>query len=195
MSEIDEIRNNIKYKKLKNFDIKRTSFGLINKFLFVVLITLITLILLKGNSNFKEKFYKYVYENNISFPQINSLYQKYFGKPIPDIKEETKATFDEKLTFESKTKYKDGVELVVNSNYIVPAINSGMVIFIGKKDDYGNTVVIEQTDGTEVWYSNITTNLKMYDYVEKGNSIGEADKKLYLVFKKDGNILNYEDYI
>ena len=149
MSEIDEVRNKIKYKKLKNFDIKRTSFGLINKFLFVVLITLITLILLKGNSNFKEKFYKYVYENNISFPQINSLYQKYFGKPIPDIKEETKATFDEKLTFESKTKYKDGVELVVNSNYIVPAINSGMVIFIGKKDDYGNTVVIEQTDGTD----------------------------------------------
>ena len=70
-----------------------------------------------------------------------------------------------------------------------------MVIYIGNKDDYGSTVVIEQTDGVEVWYSNVTTNLKMYDYIEKGTNIGEANNTLYLVFKKDGDILNYEDYI
>ena len=46
-----------------------------------------------------------------------------------------------------------------------------------------------------MWYSNVTTNLKMYDYIEKGTNIGEANNTLYLVFKKDGDILNYEDYI
>ena len=195
MSEIDEVRNKIKVKKNKKIDIGKTKFGVVNKFLSVVLITLITLILLKQSSSFKEKFYKYVYEDNISFPKINSLYQKYFGSPIPEVKEKTASTFNEKITYESKNKYKDGVELVVASNYMVPALDSGMVIFIGEKDDYGKTVVIEQTDGTEVWYSNITSNLKMYDYVEKGTNIGEANEKLYLVFKRDGNIINYEDYI
>ena len=191
MSEIDKVRNKIRGKKEE----EKSSFGMLNRFLVVILITIITLIFLKGNSLFKEKFYKYVYEDHISFAFLNNLYQKYFGNPIPSLKEDTKAVFDEKISYINKTKYQDGVELDVSSNYLVPSLNSGMVIFIGEKEGYGNTVVIEQTDGTEVWYSNISTNLKMYDYIEKGTSVGEANGKLYLVFKKDGNILNYEDYI
>ena len=70
-----------------------------------------------------------------------------------------------------------------------------MVIFVGEKENYGNTVIIEQVNGVEVWYSNIKSSVKIYDYIEKGSLIGEADGTLYLVFKKDGNILNYEDYI
>ena len=182
MNEIDEIRNKIRYKKLNRVSIKKTSFGIVNKFLIVILVTLITLIFLKGNNNFKEFFYQNIYEKTISFPYINNLYQKYFGSPVPVIEEKTKPTFDEKISFKDKIKYKDGVQLSVTPNYVVPAIDSGMVIYIGEKQDYGNTVIIEQTDGTEVWYSNVTTNLKMYDYVEKGTTIGEANEKLYLVF-------------
>lgn len=189
MSELDRVRNKIRGKK------ETRGIGAINKCLVVILITIITMIFLKGNSAFKEKFYKYVYEDHISFTHLNNLYQKYFGNPIPSVKENTKAVFDEKISYSNKEKYLDGVELQVTPNYLVPAINSGMVIFIGEKENYGNTVIIEQVDGTEVWYSNISTNLKMYDYVDKGTNIGEANEKLYLVFKRDGEFINYEGFI
>lgn len=171
-----------------------------NKFLFVILITVITLILLKSNTIFKTKFYKYIYEDNISFASINSFYQKYFGSPIPFsnlLKEKTVPTFNEKLTFTSKKQYLDGVELEVASNYLVPNLESGMVIFVGEKENLGKTVIIEQVNGVEVWYSNLKeTNVSIYDYLEKGSLIGEVmDQKLYLTFKKDGEILNYEDYL
>ena len=193
MNDIDEVRNKIRGKK--NIKPKKNNFGLINKFLVVVLITIITLILLKSNSNFKEKFYKYVYQDNISFAYLNNLYKKYFGSPIPTLSDKTKATFDEKIAYDSKEKYQDGVKLKVSKNYSVPALNTGMVIFIGEKEGYGNTIIIEGTDGVETWYGNVKSDLKMYDYIEKGSIIGEADELLYLVFKKDGNILNYEDYL
>lgn len=53
---------------------------------------------------------------------------------------------------------------------MVPTLESGIVVYIGEKEDYGTTVIIDQIDGVEVYYSNITVeNLKLYDYVEKEN--------------------------
>lgn len=197
MEEIEKIRNSIKYKKREQKKENNYIFY-INKFLIVVLITIITLILLKSSTSFKSNFYKYVYEENISFASINSLYKKYFGSPIPFsdlIEENAQATFKEQLTYEAKEDYLDGVSLSVSANYMVPSLESGMVIFVGEKENYGNTVIIEQVNGVEVWYSNITTSLKIYDYIEKGTLVGEANQKLYLTFKKEGTVLNYEDYI
>lgn len=181
-------------KKAKN----NYNFKYISKFLIVVVLTLITLILLKSNKSFKKVFYQKIYEENISFVTINNLYQKYFGSPIPFgdlIKEKTDATFNETLTYTSKEKYQDGVKLKVGKNYMVPSLESGMVIFKGEKENLGYTVIIEQVNGIEVWYSNISSSLDLYDYVEKGTLIGEANDNLYLTFKKKGEILNYEDYI
>ena len=105
--------------------------------------------------------------------------------------------FDEKLTYEKANIYKDGVELKVDNNYLVPTIESGIVVFIGNKDGYGNTVIIEQINGVDVWYSNINAkDIKLYDYIEKGKLLGEVvDQKLYMVFQKDGKILDYKEYI
>ena len=171
----------------------------INKFLFIVVITLITLIVLKANSNFKTSFYKYIYEDNISFADINNLYEKYFGNQIPFknlFKEKTSMVFSEKLEYQKKEKYKDGVKLSVSEKYAVPAIKEGMVVFVGEKEKYGKTIIISGTDGIDIWYSNINSNVKLYDYIEKGKIVGDAiDSKIYLLFKKNQEILNYEEYI
>ena len=92
---------------------------------------------------------------------------------------------------------KDGVMLTVEENYMVPTLESGIVVFMGEKDGYGTTVIIEQIDGVDVWYSNIKTNdIKMYDYIEKGSLIGETNgKKLYMVFQKEGAYLDYKKYL
>lgn len=198
--EIEKIRDSIRHKKRTAKKKKTNYFPILNKVLLVILLTIITLIVLKSSPTLKAKFYHQVYENNIGFAQINSLYQKYFGTPIPFndlLKEKTKPVFNEKLSYTNKEKYLDGVKLTVSSSYMVPSLESGMVIFSGEKEGYGNTVIIEQVNGVEVWYSNLKeNNIKIYDYIEKGTLIGEAtDTILYLVFKKDGTVLNYEDYI
>ena len=168
----------------------------INRVLFVCLLTVITLIILKGNSSLKAPFYKYVYQDNISFADINKWYKKTFGSQIPFIKEKTKVVMNEKIAYKTLKKYKDGVKLEVNSNYPVPALKEGMVVFVGEKEGYGKTVIISGTDGVDIWYSNVNSNVKIYDYVDQNSLIGESiDNKIYIVVKKGDQILKYEDYI
>ena len=56
---------------------------------------------------------------------------------------------------------------------------------------------ILESDNVTIWYSNIdTSNIKVYDHVEKGKYLGETlNNKLYLVFKKEGNFVDYKEYI
>ena len=158
---------------------------------------LVSLILIKSNKEFKTNFYKQVYGTNFSFSKINNLYNKYIGKlDIVDKVATTEPVFSEKLEYKKEEKYKDGVSLSVNKNYLVPIQESGVVVFIGEKEDYGNTVIIQRLDGIDQWYGNISnTDLKLYDYVKTGDLLGEADGTLYLVYRKNGKTLNYEDYI
>lgn len=175
-------------------------FKQITKLCFSLILLFTTLIILKSKPEFKNILYKEVYEKNISFSTINSLYKKYAGSALPFdnlFKEETKPVFDETLEYSEANKYMDGVKLTVASNYLVPTLDSGLVIFIGEKENYGDTVIIQQANGIDVWYSGINNmSVNLYDYVDKGSFIGEVENNnFYLVFKKDGEVLNYQDYI
>lgn len=171
------------------------SYKFLIKFMITILLTITSLITLKIKPDLKPTFYKYVFDDRISFIQIKSTYEKYLKDVIPFknlIKEQS--VFNEKITYSNINKYKDGFSLEVSSSYLVPILNSGMVIYTGEKEDYGLTVIIEQVDGLEVWYSNLKNyNVKLYDYVEKGNLLGEVDNNLYIVIKKDGKYLDYEE--
>ena len=167
------------------------------KLLLSIIITLIILIFIKSSSNFKNNFYKEVFNTNISFVKLKEVYNKYLGNfDIFDKVVKEEAVFNEKLIYESSEKYLDGVKLNVDSNYLVPINESGIVVFIGEKENYKNTIIIQRIDGIDEWYGNIeNVNVKLYDYVSKGELLGEVNNYLYLVYKKDGNVLNYEEYI
>lgn len=171
-----------------------------SKLLLVIIISLSILIMCKKDNKFKNIFHKYVYEQNISFATINKYYTKLFGSQIPFknfFESKTQTVFNEKLEYSQSNIYKDGVALNVTKNYMVPILKNGVVTFIGEKEGYGQTVIIEGEDGVDIWYSNIeNVSVKMYDYVESKNYLGSTiDDKLYLVFKKDGNVLDYKKYI
>lgn len=202
--DIEKIRAQHKQKKKipkSNYSKKRTSyFKWFTKLCVTIILTLITLITLKANGKYKATFYQYVYDTHLSFATMNATYQKLFGTPLPfqDLwKEKTEPVFQESLKFTEQHKYKDGVELTVGNQYLIPILESGMVVFIGEKEGYGNTVIVQQMDGVDVWYSNIgTVSVKLYDYVEKGSLLGETTSdKLYLVYKKNGCVLNYEEHL
>lgn len=171
---------------------------IIIKFLLSLIIMLVLLILIKQNVEFKTKFYQYVYDTNFSFATINNWYESKFGSPLPfkDLINDTQTVFKEKLKYSESSKYKDGVKLEVGSNYLVPSLEKGIVIFIGEKEDYGNTVIVQQQNGIDVWYSNLESiSVKLYDYIDSGILIGEANNELYLKFISNGEVIDYKPYI
>lgn len=170
----------------------------LSRLLITGLITIVCLIMFKKSSSFKKYFDDNVLSTNFDFAYINSIYKKYMGGVLPfsDIIPNTESVFSEKLSYDGFSDYLDGVSLNVSSDYMVPSIGSGLVVFIGYKEGYGNTLIIEGSDGVDIWYSNMNDiSVSMYEYVSSGSFIGNCSNNLYLVFKKDGNVLDYKKYI
>lgn len=168
------------------------------KYFFLLLITIFTIFILKNNENYRNKFCNSIYNNNISFATINNWYKLKFGSPIPfaNFFSDVTPVFNEEIEYKDKVKYKDGVSLTVDYEYLVPSMNSGIIIFIGEKKDYGNTIIVQQENGIDVWYSNINEiNVSLYDYIKKGTLLGNVNNKLYLLFMKNGDVVDYNNYI
>ncbi len=199
MNEIDKKKYmDIINKNKVSTEKKDNNFGKCVKNFFVktliVLLLFVSLAICCKRSEFlKEKITDYLYSDDISFTKIKNIYDKYLGGILPIKKEvNTEKVFNEKLKYSSSS----GVKLEVASNYLVPSLREGMVVFIGNKEGYGNTVIIEDLDGVYNWYGNIdNTSLKLYDYVDKGTLVGEVNNTLYLVFSKGDKYLNYEEYL
>ncbi len=171
----------------------------ISKILICAIMFVSLLIVLKMHPEYKESVYKKVYESNFSFASINKLYKEYFGNILPfeGIVPEEVPVFSEKLVYNDISLYKDGAVLNVANSYLVPVLENGIVVFIGEKEEYGRCIIVQQTDGIDVLYGNVTVgDIKIYDYVEKGKLLGEVlDNKLYMVFQSKGKYLDYKDYI
>lgn len=194
--EINKRRKNKTHPLVK----EKTKRKLVNKLTILLLLVLGVIIGIKTNKDFKQFVKVKVFEETFPFSKINSLYQKYFGTSLPFegvLKNDTETVFKEKLSYSKKEKYQDGLKLTVTKEYLAPVLESGMVVFIGDKENYGKTVIIQQIDGIDVWYSNMDNiNVNLYDYIEKGTLIGSVkESSLILLFKKDGKILDYENKI
>ena len=204
MNDIEIIRQRIKHKQ-SSYNIKDKVFKNIktNKVFSKILVSIIMFlsfsIAVKVSPDVKDFLYENVFEKNFSFATVNKLYNRYFGKVLPVksiFKEETKAVFKEELVYSNDEKYLDGVKLTVTEGYLIPVLESGMVVFVGEKEGYGNTIIVQQINGVDTWYGNVdTSNVKLYEYIEKGSLLGETSNTMYLVFKKDGEVLDYNEYI
>ena len=173
--------------------------SLILRTMSIIVIFLVLAILSKSSKTYKDMIINNLYEKNISFTSIKRLYDKYLGGIVPLDKKITKelSVFSESLTYHDVSIYHDGAKLTVDNNYLVPATDEGMVIFIGEKENYNNVIIIENQEGIDTWYGNIDKiAVKLYDYIDKGTYLGTVkDNTLYLAYKKDGEFLNYKDYL
>lgn len=190
------------FKNIRNTEKKEKSF--LSKFIFnifikslvVIILFLVSLIYIKKSDNNKEKLKKIVYTNNLSFAKIYNVYEKYLGDVIPFkniFKDNTKLVSEEKITYSDIKKSDNGYILDVTDNYMVLSIYSGIVINTDKEN---NIITIQNKEGLNISYGLLTNiNVNLYDYIEKGEIIGIAEKKLYLEFMKDDKYLSYEEYI
>ena len=194
-------------KKLKKENNDNESSGFFKRFLFSTLIkTLIVIVLFLGSLIYirqsddnKDNFKNVVYNNSLSFAKIYSLYNKYLGDVIPfknAFKDNTKLVSSDKITYSNITKESNGYILDVSSDYALSSISSGIVVEKKKNDTYGNIIKVQDKEGLNVTYGMLSDiNVELYDYVEKGEIIGKANKKLYLIFEKDGKYLSYEKHL
>ena len=186
-------------KNKEKFSFKKFLVKLSIKVLVCIVIFLTGLIVLKYDKSHNKVIYNFMESHNISMASINKLYHKYLGNILPFenvAKENITKVFNEEISYKEASIYKDGVKLTVADNYLTPVLESGVVVFIGEKEEYGKVVMIEQVDGVTSWYGNIDNiSFDLYDYVSKGEFLGEAKGNyIYLVFEKKGSYLNYKEY-
>lgn len=165
--------------------------------------TLLSVILVLGCAifvNLSDKnllfFKNNLFNNTISFAKINELYTKYFGNIAPDLGPSTVPVFNNTPTFSSIEQFDNSYKALMNTN-VISFLESGIVVFSGEKENLGQTVIIQGIDGVDIWYSNLNnSNLTMYDYVEKGDILGEVNNnEIILTFISNGEYISYEKYI
>ena len=116
--------------------------------------------------------------------------------PLELDKGTTKSVFNEGISYSDITKYENGYKLTL-TNSMVTSLYDGIVVFIGEKEGLGNTIIVQGSNGVDIWYGNVTNvGVSLYDYINKDTMLGESiDSNLYLVFNKENQFLSYEEYL
>lgn len=169
----------------------------IYKLLITIILVIFGTLLINKSNNIKNIIYENIYNNYLNLAYIKKLYNNTIGDIIPFqniIKEDI--VFNEKSSYKEINKYNNGVSLKLNNN-IVNSLDSGIVIFIGNKDNFNKTVIIETSNGVEEWYGNLDSiNVNLYDYVDKNTILGNTkNSTLYLEFKKGDKYLDYKEFL
>ena len=176
------------YRKVNGQGNKRFK-NIILKLVLSIFILISILSICKLSPSTKKLIKKELFETNFNFSYVNNLISKVFpNKTVP--------VNDESIRYKEYSPYLNGVEISFSEGDTINLIDSGIVVYVGYKEGYGNTVIVQQSNGVDVWYGNIdNVSVNLYDYLTKNTIIGTSKDRLYLVFQKNGEFLDYKDYI
>ena len=171
---------------------------LVTRVLLSIILVICTCIYLKFDEKNILLIEKYLFEESLQFTKINNWYQSYMGEIIPSVSDNTSLVFSSsELKMHNYENYLNGVKIILNNNTPISTLNGGIVVYIGDKDGYGNTLILQGNDGIDYWYGGITNiSVNLYDYIEKDTLIGETvNDYLYLVLQKNGEFIKYEEIL
>lgn len=159
------------------------------KCLWIILLLLTTMILIKKDNSLKVLLKENILEKSIPMVEARTIYDKYFNT-ITTNKEV--AVFQEKIKWKKEVPTKTGVKLTVSSKSPIPILESGILVLV---ED--NKMIIEQVDGVTAIYEDLQgKDYKLYDYIEKGEILGETkDKEVQISFQKEGEYYDYKKYL
>lgn len=196
-----EIENYLNHKKISKFNPKVQKYlsNLLSKFLLSIIFLMVSIILIKSNSNIKTFYQEDILTKQINFTKFNDFYTKYFGNILPDYtvpSVPTQMASNTEFDYNNGTPYLNGTKLETTENYPVPIITSGIIVFLGEKDSLGPTCIVQGVDGIDIWYSHIdTSSLNLYDYVTEGKILAPTESNyFYLTIDSNGNYLTYDTY-
>lgn len=163
-------------------------------FLFKVLASaclfLVVAIMFKNNATVFEPartFVKASMEKEFQFSAVSNWYEEQFGKPLALLPFKNEAEEKNSNTspdtdyalpasariLEDFSENGQRITIETNKDAAVEAMSEGLVIFAGKKGDFGKTVIIQHPDKSESWYGNLSDiHAGLYKYVEKGSQLG-----------------------
>lgn len=164
----------------------------INKVLVSLVLLILCLIICKTNVKAKKIIKKYVLSTSFNFVKFEKIYTKYLGSLKKDSKDISVSKTVNNYNF---VNYLDGQKSLVEDDNIY-SFHGGIVIYKGMKEGYNNVVIIQGSDGYDIWYGNLNNiNVNMYDYIESDTLIGNVNGELYLLITKDGKNYTYDEYI
>lgn len=178
------------YKNKKDSKANNIFKKILSKLFTIVIFTMIVITFSNTSPKFKSFIVDKVLNSTIDFSFVNKLSNKVTNvfktsnNTLPVVKEENNR----------KEKYQDGIKYIVNKGASVNIKDSGIVTYIGNKDGYNNTVIIQQSNGYYAWYGNIKEEVKLYDYIESGSKIGSSlTNEYYYVLLKDNKPVNLNE--
>lgn len=163
--------------------------------LSVILVLLCAIFINISDQNllfFKDHFLN----DTLAFNKMNELYTKYFGNILPEKINNSIPVFENTKPYKNITKEGDSYRVELTTNTF-SFLESGVVVFLGEKEGFGKTVIVQGIDGTDIWYSNIEeVSITLYDYVEKDKIIGTfKEGSALLTFVEQGAYIGYEKYL
>lgn len=169
--------------------LKKSVKNLIQKVFIMTIGILIGMILTKNNESLKNDLKKEIYETSYPIIENRNIYEKYFSFLN---KEKVKQVSNNIFSYIKREDTKEGVKLTVKENTPIPLLESGIIVYLEN-----SRVIIEQTDGVKAIYESINTNnKKLYDYLEKGEILGESiSDTIILSFTKKGEYYDYKKYL
>ena len=181
----DEYKNNKKKKRSGKKYFKNA----LNKLFTVIIFSMLIII----TSNYSPKFKSFIVNKVLNSTMDFSFVNKLINKTTSVFENKSNETVPVSKEIEKSIKYKDGVKYLIGEDEEILVKDSGIVTFIGEKEGYKNTIIVQQSNGYYAWYGNIKESIKLYDYVEKGTEIGTASDEYYYVLLKDDKPVSLDE--
>ena len=177
------------YKKTNKKIIKPILYKLLGKLFTISIFTMIIITLSNTNQKFRNFLINDILNNTMDFSKVNNAIDE-VTNVFNTI--DTTQTMNDINKNKNIEEYKDGYIYHLENNSNILLKDSGIVTYIGNKDDYLNTIVVQQSNGYYAWYGNVSEKVKLYDYIEKNEIIGttNGDFYYYVLYKDDKPIKN-----
>lgn len=164
----------------------------ISKLLISIIVVLVCLIVCNFSNDLRDSFKREVLEDNMKFNKFNELYKSFMsGTGTSQVVSDIIVDTSDMEEVNGRYRFNYGID------YQVEVLKPGFIVFVGEKDDLGNTIIVQGNDGIDIWYSNVTLKeYSLYDYVSSGDILGlSSDIYVTISIYEDGKLLKYEEYI
>lgn len=164
-----------------------------SKILICLIVLLLSLIATRESDGIKSFYEEHVFGESFKFMDFKKLYNKYFGEFE---KNSDQMVLAPTTLYQNSQPYLNGESFLVSDQSTVENISGGIVVYVGEKENYNNTVIVQTSDGYDIWYGNLSNiGVSMYDYIEENAIIGTSNKELYLLITKDAKYYTYQNYL
>lgn len=136
-----------------------------------------------------QQYVKHTMEQEFQFAAVSDWYEDQFGKPLAllpaknaDEESENEVASGSQYALPASGKILEDfgdngqrIMIEIGKGAGVEAMNEGLVHFVGMKEGFGKTVIVQHGDKSETWYGNLDKiDVNLYEYISKGAKVGTA---------------------